>query len=170
MVPIEHLPAGLRALKTTELDVLIRDALLRAGPLTQAQLTWVLEEVLPRPYDDELPEPANASITDNIAVRQAVIQAWEALDGEARALLGFLAEGLQYDEIVHRDPRFRHKVAVNRAVARCMQGFVAAVCSAMGTDSPAADVPARVAEAVIEVLIECVPELRTRVGAAGGGV
>lgn len=168
-VPPEHLSAGLRALRSTDLDTLIRDALVRAGPLTQAQLTWILEEVLPVPDQEEEPDVVPSSMTDNIAVRQAVLGAWHGLDDEARELLGMLAEGLQYEEIIQRDPRFKHKVAVNRAVARCTQAFVAAIAVAMGSEGTNAEVPAKVAEAIIEVLIDCVPELRARVGAPGGG-
>ncbi len=167
-VPVEHLASGLRALKTQDLDTLIRDALVRGGALTQAQLTWVLEAVLPVPEAEEPPGPSHPSLADHIAVRQTVLGAWHALDDEARALMGMLAEGLQYDEIVQRDPRFKHKVAVNRAVAKCTKEFVDAIGAAMGSDAPDADVPARVAEAVIEVLVECVPELRARLGAHGG--
>ena len=85
-------------------------------------------------------------------VREAVVEAWSELGSEERALLRALADGLSYDEICQRHPRFAHKVAVNRAVERVSKGFVARVLERVGGEGAPGARPGELMELVLDVL------------------
>lgn len=135
---------------------LVADALRRGGPRTQGELAAILEEVigLPEsPRDAAAAEPrAEVDVEVVRGVRAAVFEAWNALEPGDQALLRALAEGLSYDEICARHPRFAHKVAVNRAVERISKGFVEGVLGRAGGAGGPAVPPREVMELVLDVL------------------
>lgn len=165
----ERVVARLREAATEDLRVLTALALETAGPCTQARLTGLIEEAVGGPNVDEEaaawtpPDPGTMG-----AVRGAVARAWAALDADDRALLDGLAEGLSYDELAERHPRFAHKVAVHRAVQRVVAGFVAEVAGAAGGSARTTVPVGQLAELVLDVLAEIRPDARGAAGVTAG--
>ena len=156
----EALLGWLRRLQTSELDALVCGALERGGPVSQARLTHILEPVLGGPPMEVLDDDARPDARTVVALREVIARTWAALSSEHQALLRGLARGLTYDEIVRENPVFAHKVAVNRALARCTEVFRVAIADALGSEaSSPSTTPAQLAEAILEVLITIDPTI-----------
>ncbi|MCB9778664.1 MAG: hypothetical protein H6742_08895 [Alphaproteobacteria bacterium] len=148
-----------------DLEPLVLQGLRLVGPSSRARLTELCEAVLGAPPDVEhaLPITPAGDPRTTMAVRQAVLDAWNDLDADSQDLLVAVAHGTPYDELIAAHPRFRHKVAVTRAVKKIGQGFVDRVVGRVaGEDAgrEAAGRPMDLIETVLEVLIELLPELR----------
>lgn len=152
----EALAALLRSGRLQDVDALVGEALRKGGPRTQAQLATLLEDVLGPPASaaDEARSMHRGKVNIDVvrAVRAAVTEAWRLLDIDDQALLRALAEGLSYDEICARHPRFAHKVAVNRAVERVSKGFVTQVLDRVGGEAGQGARPGELMELVLDVL------------------
>jgi hypothetical protein len=154
-----------RAARGEALEVLVPDALALAGePLSHARLTNLLADVLPDPSAaaTTLPDEPDA---DPERVRDAVLRAWEELEPGDRELLGALARGASYDDLIARVPSFRNRTAVSRAVSRCGVGFVARVVAEVGGEPDPQATPRALLETILEVLLPLLPEPRPQ-GAA----
>lgn len=138
---------------------LVRRALRRGGPASHHRLSSLLAEVVERPPLDTVHgEEAPVDLPTRLALRGAVRRAWEELAPDDQALLTAVVRGQSYDELVARDGRFAHRVAVSRAVKRCGDHFVEVVLDELGVEaghrrSP----PLALVEAVMEVLEAALP-------------
>lgn len=148
---VEHRQEGTAAL--------VRRALARGGPASHHRLSSLLAEVVEPPALDAVPAAEDAvDLPTRLALREAVRGAWQELAPEDQALLTALVRGDSYDELVARDGRFAHKVAVSRAVKRCGDLFLERILEELGVEaghrrSP----PLALVEAVMEVLEEALP-------------
>lgn len=147
---------------TAVADLVVR-ALQLGGAESQSRMTHIIEAVLGTPARPEVDLPVSAAPdhTTTIAVREAVLAAWRDLEAEDQELLVAVATGRSYDELVAQHRRFKHKVAVTRAVTRIGKGFVDRVVRAVAEEQgikPAAR-PRDLVEQVLEVLLEALPEL-----------
>lgn len=148
----DALVAFLRRLRTTDVEALVTEALARGGPATRAGLTHLLEAVLGGPPDEVEDEVDRADPLTAGRVRDAVAAAWADLGEDERTLFRELARGLGYDEIVAAHPQFKHKVAVNRALARITGRFREALVATVGGDAAESATPGQLAEAILDVL------------------
>ena len=138
---------------------LVRAALELGGPTTRARVTVLIEATLGTPH---LSEPETGEQIDpatTLAVRTAVLRAWNGLVPSERALLLALARGTTYDELIAANPDFQHRVALTRAVTRLGQRFVTQIEEAVGRTHATAEAPRALIERVMEVLLEVAPEL-----------
>lgn len=162
----EYVVVQLQRAMPADIPTLVRIALEHGGAITQSRLSTMLEGVLPAPSVVE-PDAAVEQAPDmptRMTIRASVLAAWEALEAEDRILLLAVAGGVSYDELIERDDRFRHKVAVTRAVKRCGTAFVQRVLADLGLPAAVASAPPRsLIEAVLEVLDEVQPETATHV-------
>lgn len=152
----------LRGSGLVAVPALVERALSLLGPSSQSRLAGILGEVLSGPVTPEAGSEAHdpdPSLT--LSVRGAVREAWEGLDAEARDLLVAVASGAPYDELLLRFPRFAHKVALTRAVGRCNEHFLARVYAAVGGERGTNAPPQQLAETILEVLLEMIPDLAT---------
>jgi len=160
----EYVVVQLQRAMPADIPTLVRLALEHGGATTQSRLSTMLEGILPPPSVDE-PEAGFEAAPDmptRMTVRASVLAAWEELEDEDRVLLLAVAGGVSYDELVERDERFRHKVAVTRAVKRCGTAFVQRVLADLGLPAAVAAAPPRtLIESVLEVLDEVQPETTT---------
>jgi hypothetical protein len=143
-----------------DIPALVRIALEQGGATTQSRLSTMLESVLPPPSVVEVGDAVEAApdLPTQMTIRTSVLAAWEALSDADQTLLLAIAGGLSYDELIERDERFRHKVAVTRAVKRCGAAFVQRVLTDHGLSADVASAPPRtLIEAVLEVLDEVLP-------------
>jgi HAMP domain-containing protein len=145
-------------------EALVEEALALAGrPLSHSQVSNLLADALGGPPDELAPEVEEAGVTDRMAVRAAVLSAWEALGDEDRALLAALARGDSYDALIARVPGLRDRSAVSRAVSRCGEGFVARVVQQLGDgDASPSTTPKELVERVVAVLFEILPDFLDR--------
>ena len=154
----EEVAVSLKRRLPADVATLVSLALREGGPATQSTLTRLIEDTLGTP---EKPEPrvdtGDVDLPTRLAVRAAVAAAWSELADEDRSLLVAVARGESYDALVARDPRFKHKVAVTRAVKRCGTGFVAHVLADLGMEGAASAPPQRLVEAIMGVLEEILP-------------
>lgn len=151
--------ARLRGRSTEDFDALVLDALCELGTATRGQICTVLTQLLdPPPAPPDEPQASVPNLDTEIAVREAVTQAWEALDEEARDLLRALARGASYREVMECFPRLRNKVAVSRAVSKLARGFVAELEGRFDSTSDRGR-PRQIVERVLDVLAEIDPEL-----------
>ncbi len=142
----------LRAASERDVPALVERALRLGGPRTQSQLCRVVEEVVGTPPAPEADDEARADdVAGRAAVRAAVLEAWAALDDDERRLLGLIARGRSYDEVCAELPGFAHKVAVNRALERIGQRFVARLAARVGAPREAPP-PRLLLEHVLDVL------------------
>ncbi len=156
--PPEEVAVALKRRLPAEIDALVRLALEAGGPITQSRLTSLIETVVGTPPAADLEiEQVTPDLATAIALRDAVKAAWDELDDADRSLLAALARGEDYGTLVARDPRFKHKVAVTRAVGRIGKRFVTRILDDLGMESAAEAPPQRLVEAVMEVLEEILP-------------
>jgi len=162
MRPIGVVEARLRDRRVSDIETIILTALRDCGPMTCSRLTNLAEAVLGTPEKEEAPAPIlQATAGTQVGIRRAVLDAWQELDDDDRELLGAIARGEPYDSLVARCPRFKHKVAVTRAVTRCGKHFMARIAGEAGLDDPAMPKgvrPKDLLELVLEVLVEVVPD------------
>ena len=158
--PPEAVEAELRRRGLTELEDQVRFALRHGGPASQAQLARLLEPLHDAPGEEPEPDHDGPDLDVQLAVRSAVTAGWEALDPEDRELLIALARGDSYDELIARHERFKHRVAVTRAVKRITDRFVSRVVDAMGGNA-SPTTPLNMLETILAVLAEVVPELES---------
>lgn len=144
----------LRATGRQDSETLVRLALQRVGPLSQASLTALLEELLAPPPLPPEPEQPTADLALRTAVRGAVLAAWTGLAPEERELLLALSRGLSFDEIIELYPRYRHRVAITRALERCNRQFLRVIAARVGVEGAPSLPPLALAELVTEVLLE----------------
>ena len=151
---------SLRTLDSTELSDLLPRALQLAGqPVAHSRLSNWMAEILPSPSVGESPQVAAEPSADR-DVREAVVEAWNALNRDERALIAALANGEDYDSLIARVPRFRDRSSVSRAVKRCGGQFVKALHDALGVPyQEASATPKEVIERVTEVLLPLLPSL-----------
>jgi hypothetical protein len=153
--------ARLRKARERDVITIVRTALQQAGPLTCSRLTNFAEAVLGTPEEEEPPAPIlPATAGTQVGIRRAVLRAWEELEDDDRELLGAIARGEAYDSLVARCPRFKHKVAVTRAVTRCGKHFMARLAGEAGLEDsamPKGMRPKDLIELVLEVLVEVKP-------------
>lgn len=165
----EQVVVQLQRAMPADVPTLVRLALQHGGATTQSRLSTMLESVLPAPsvVEPDAGFEAAPDLPTQMTVRASVLAAWEALEEQDRVLLLAVAGGVPYDELVQRDDRFRHKVAVTRAVKRCGTAFVQRVLADLGLPPEVAAAPPRdLIESVLEVLEEVQTETPTH--AAGG--
>lgn len=158
--PPEVVEAELRRREISELDEQVRFALRHGGPTSQAQLARLLEPLHDAPASDLDEAPEAADLDLQIVVRNAVMAGWDALEAEDRELLVALARGDSYDELIARHERFKHRVAVTRAVKKITDGFVSRLVDALGGNA-SPDTPLNMLETILGVLAEVVPELES---------
>ena len=163
LMQLDVLEANLRESGEISVESLVMQALEKGGPMSQSQLTHLLESVVGAPAveDPYWVVGHRPDVTDTLAVRNAVAMAWEELEDADRELLTALARGLSYDELIERFERFKYRVAVTRAVSRCSQLFLNRVVAEIGDDESITERPKMLLERIIEVLLEIVPELST---------
>lgn len=170
MRPVEVVQARLQASGVRHVPDLVVAAIELGGPQTQSRLTHIIEAVLGTPPAPELDAPVTTAPDHptTLSVRRAVLAAWQELSPEERDLLISVARGDSYDELIARNPAFKHKVAVTRAVARIGQGFVERVVQAAardpGTGTRGEVRPKDLIELVLEVLLQVLPELQGEEG------
>ena len=165
--PLDVVEEDLRVASTQDVSTLVLRALRQTGPISQSRLTALIGEVVRAPAEDPV-ESVHEELdpATTLVVRQAVVAAWAALDLESRALLVAVARGEAYDSLLARFPAFRHKVALTRAVQRCNETFLSRVAAALGQDTSVALPPQQLAEAILDVLVEILPELQQTEGGA----
>ncbi len=160
----EALVPLLARLPERDVPTLVTEALRRGGPRTQAELAVIVEDVLGAPpsvREMTRPEPIRDQDADVArSIRAAIVDAWRSLDASDRELLQALSEGLSYDEICERHPRFAHKVAVNRAVERISKGFITRVLARTGGEAAERPAHRELMELVLDV-IESMPPSST---------
>ena len=162
--PPEDVAGALHRALPADTATLVRIALELGGPTTQSRLTNLLETVLDPPATTEAagPDP-QSDLPTRLTVRAAVLAAWQELEEADQHLLVAIARGDGYDELIARDPRLKHRVAVTRAVKRCGQAFVQHVLldlglMDLGMDTDIQAPPRQLVEAVMEVLAEILPD------------
>lgn len=161
----------LRASGLRDVPGLVARALRSTGPITQSRLANLLFEVLEPVESGEIAAPAGAS-NDRLApahltVREAVRRTWTELAARDRDLMIALARGDSYDELIARDPSFKHRPGVSAAVDRCNKVFLARLYEALGVEGKPGVPPRELLELLVEVLAEMLPEL-IGVNAQGG--
>ena len=156
--PPEVVIARLRQLEVTDVEGLVHAALTEGGPQTQSKLTHMLEAVLGTPSVDE-PEAGYTEdhTADRLSVREAVKDAWEALEDLDRWLVIALARGDAYDELIAAHPTLNNKVAVSRAVSRVGSHFLARVIEAVGGEAAPDATPRTLVEPIMAMLAELYP-------------
>ena len=154
---------GLRSLGSVELSELLPRALTLAGqPVAHSRLSNWMAEILPAPSTNDAPESPVDSRGDR-DIREAVVEAWNMLGPDERALIAALANGEDYDSLIRRVPRFKDRSSVSRAVKRCGGEFVQAIHKALGVPYREAEsTPKEVIERVTEVLLPLLPTLQER--------
>lgn len=161
----------LRASGLTEVPALVTRALRATGPTTQSRLANLIADALSSrgegasPAPEEGPEEPSTPI--RLAVREAVLGAWRELEDPDRALMTALATGLSADELIARDPRFKHRVAVTRAVERTNRVFLAHLYPALGVEQAPEIPPRELLELLFEVLVAVLPELQETMTTGG---
>lgn len=167
--PIGAVEARLKAAQERSVAVIVRTALSECGPLTASRLTHLAEAVLGTPEAHEPAPPVVAAAqSEQVGLRRAVQDAWDDLESADQQLLIAVARGEAYADLVRRHPRFKHKVAVTRAVTRCGEHFMARLSEEAGTSTtgvPKGVRPRDLIELVLSVLAEMDPNL---MGPAGG--
>lgn len=162
MRPLGAVEAHLKRARERDVRTIVLTALKQAGPLTCSRLTNFAEAVLGTPEEEEAPAPILPAIAGTqVGIRRAVLTAWQELEDDDRELLGAIARGEGYDSLVARCPRFKHKVAVTRAVTRCGKHFMARLAGEAGLDDaamPKGMRPKDLIELVLEVLVEVIPD------------
>jgi hypothetical protein len=140
-------------------DALVRQALQLTGSMSQSQLSNMLSAVLPPPAT-ELPTPTapNEAMAERMDIRSAVAKAWESLEDLDQHLIIALARGDAYEDLIARDPRLKHKVAVSRAVSRVGSCFLQQVVEQMGLAAAPNMTPRALMEPIIAVLHSLYPE------------
>jgi hypothetical protein len=162
MRPLGAIEAKLIRDGERDVRAIVFTALRMAGPLTCSRITNLAEAVLGTPEEDEPVAPilpATAGI--QVGIRRAVLAAWTDLEEDDQLLLAAIARGEAYDSLVERCPRFRHKVAVTRAVTRCGKHFMARIAGEAGLEDdalPSGLRPKDLIELVLEVLVEVIPD------------
>lgn len=156
--PPEVVIARLRQLDVRDVESLVHAALAEGGPQTQSKLTNMLESVLGAPSIDE-PEAGHAEdhTADRMGVREAVREAWEALDDPDRWLVIALARGDAYDDLIAAHPQLNNKVAVSRAVSRVGSHFLTRVIDAIGGEATPDATPRSLLEPIMAMLAELYP-------------
>jgi len=143
------------------LSELVPEALAMVGrPLSHSQLSNLLADALGGPPAEvSMDAEIHPDLPERMAVRAAVMEAWQELTTEERALLAALARGDSYDELIARVPGLRDRSAVSRAVSRCGKGFVARVVAQVGDGPVTPDsTPKELVERIVAVLFELLPE------------
>jgi len=144
------------------LEVLVSEALkVIAVPISHSRLSNLLGRVIDPPSTDEADAGAGESLEDTVTIRRAVIEAWEELGDDERALVAALARGDSYDDLIARCPSLNNRVAVSRATKRVGQVFVARVVEAIGGTADASAPPRELLEQVAGVLLPLLPELES---------
>lgn len=158
---------ALRRSGTTEVEALVARALRLGGPSTQSRLTNLLAEVLTPPSDVELDAPPPEDPAQRLAVRAAIAEVWSELSPEERDLLRAIARGDSYDELIAANPRFKHRVAVTRAVERVNRAFVSRLAAAFGLEASPTSPPKETLDLILDILSELISEeIRPVVGGA----
>ena len=141
------------------LDALVVTALRLYGhPVSRSELTHALAAVtVPTTIDESLAPTGHDE--DRLAVRRAVVAAWNELDELDRALLIGLARGDDTADLIGRDPRLGNAVALSKAARRVGERFVARVVAEVG-GAPDPDItPTALLERIAAVLLDLLPEL-----------
>lgn len=158
--PHDQVIDALAASGLREVPELVTAAMKMTGPVTQSRLTGILAEILnDGPVDAPATEESEDDPTLTLSVREAVLDAWGVLEPADQALMLAVARGDAYDDLLERFPDFKHKVALTRAVQRCNKLFLERVASRLGAAETPAVAPQQLAEAILEVLVTCLPEL-----------
>lgn len=157
---------ALRRSVEREVPALVRRALEIGGPTTQSRLTNLLAEVLEPPaVDAEADDLHDDDPSRRLAVRDAIAEVWGALDDDDRALLLAIARGDSYDELIASVPRFKHRVAITRAVERVNRLFLTRLAAAFGDEALSTSPPKETLDLILDVLAELgTPGLRPPVG------
>ncbi|MBT3220230.1 MAG: hypothetical protein HN348_14165 [Proteobacteria bacterium] len=161
LMQLDALEGDLRESGESSVEWLVLQALEKGGPMSQSQLTHLLETVVGAPAveDPQWVSSHRPDVTDTMAVRNAVSAAWAELEDRDRELLSGLARGMSYDELIERFDWFKHRVAVTRAVTRCSRLFLDRVVAEIGDDESISERPKVLLERILEVLVEIVPDL-----------
>lgn len=158
LVAPDALPETLRGLDTTDLRVLVREALARAGPLTHVALTRAITAALDAPPSEApAPESPMLDLADRATVRVAVVSAWTQLSAEERTLLSMVVRGASFAEITSREPRFKDPSTLTLAIRRCNDILLREVDARASASSELT--PRALLDRVFEVLLSCLPEL-----------
>jgi len=156
----DEVAATLRREPARPLDALVPRALELLGtPISRSRLAHLLAEVTPAAEGVHEAPDATEDLPTRVAVRGAIQRGWANLDDLDRQLVVSLARGDSADEILARDPRLRHRVAVSRAISRVGTHFVAAVIEEVGGEAEPSGTPRAMMEHVIRVLLEILPDL-----------
>jgi len=159
MKPLSVVEAQLRASDDHSVESLVLMALKMTGGMSQSQLTNLLAAVLPAPATEEAPrESPDEVMAERMDIRSAVAQAWSELEDLDQHLVVALARGDAYEDLIARDPRLGHKVAVSRAVSRVGQQFLQKVVDQMGLPANPNMTPRSLMEPIIAVLIDLYPQ------------
>ena len=156
--PPEIVIARLRQFEVEDVETLVHAALVEGGPQTQSKLTHMLEAVIGAPSIDE-PEAGHTEdhTADRMGVREAVKDAWEALEDPDRWLVIALARGDAYDDLIAAHPQLNNKVAVSRAVSRVGTHFLTRVIDAIGGEATPDATPRTLLEPIMAMLAELYP-------------
>lgn len=145
----------LRRSEARDVPALVTLALRLGGPSTQGRITNLLAEVLSPPSVQEaLVEARDADPDLRLAVRAAVAEGWAGLSDEDRLLLVAIARGDSYDALIAAHPRFKHRVAITRAVERINRGFFGRLAPAFGLDVMPDVPPKELLDLILDVLME----------------
>lgn len=141
------------------------------APMYPGAISRLLQDasVAPDAFEsaDQLRSNEGGSPDDQVAVRRAAADAWDALSSSERALLGLLLAGRPYRDIPLEIPELGNPSAVTRALGRICDGFLARLLAqwgACGTEA-ARPRPKAAAELLLSVLVT-VPDIREELLAA----
>jgi hypothetical protein len=158
--PEEVVVERLRGMGTQDLERLVPQALQElAVPVHHSRLSNLLAQVVHPPSTLEPQADETQSPSDQIAVRQALLEGWALLSAEERELFLSLARGEAYEDLIARVPAYKSRVAVSRAAKRVGQVFVDRVLEAWGVPAQSASAPPReVLEQVAAVVLPLLSE------------
>jgi len=159
MQPLSVMESRLRSMDDHSVESLVLGALKMTGSMSQSQLTNLLAAVLPPPPSEEAPATSpNEAIAERMDIRAAVAQAWQELEPLDQHLVIALARGDAYEDLIARDPRLQHKVAVSRAVSRVGKLFMQRVVEHLDLPASPDMTPRALMEPIIGVLIDLHPQ------------
>jgi len=142
------------------LEALAREALVLLGQsISRSRLSHLLAEILPAAAPAQQPAAEAPDLTETMAVRGAILRAWQGLSDLDHALVIGLARGDDADTILTANPQLKHRVAVSRAINRVGRCFVAEVVAELGGQPSPSLTPRALMDRILAVLINLLPEL-----------
>lgn len=158
---------AVRALEPAAVSALAQEALrLLSRPITTSALTHLLADTVRAPLSARVeieggPDvlPTHRRPDADIALREALIAGWSALEPLDRAIAAGLARGESPDAILAADPRINSRPTLVRALARISAVLLAPVLDDVRVFGEPELKPQRRVEVLMEALLDLLPEL-----------